>query len=247
MSKRPNSTQLVDQLDDLIASLQVAKQVVPHLAEQARLESKELSGDLPTAGQRCGNDHCDGRPHDGLGQHPADYSGEVAPGWPYSDPTGETVVNHRSPQGVNPGRDLEYMARWYGDVTDLVGSTRMILNQAPAVTLAVVAGRKPTDGRTQEEHDQRRFVRAVSGSRCEIGEDHDPTEPPFGPGQLRGGLCNRHRMAFARWADRNSAGLFGMARADMLTRWRAETWPEKWGDTRNTVDESAYKSLRRVA
>lgn len=231
--RRPSATQLVDQLDDLIASLRVAQQVVPYLAGQARLEHRELSGGLPANPPGVGADHSD----------------EPAPGWPYTDPTGEAVVNQRPVRdgSCDPGRDLERLARWYGDVTATLGSTRRLLNQAPAVTLAVVAGRNPTDGRTQEEHDQRRFVRALNGSRCEIAEDHEDTEPPFGPGQLRAGMCDRHRKQFGRWQDRNSASLFGMTRADMVTRWRAQTWPEKWEGSSVRVDPGVYKDMRRVA
>ena len=201
MGRRPTSSQLASQVDDLVKVLMVAQQVFPVYAEQARLELQELTGRLPTS---------DG----GL-----DCSDE-APPW-YSDPTGETVVNFRPARDGNcdPTQDLERIAAWVGDVQHLIGSTRRMLNNCPAVTLSVVADRKPTDGRTAEEHAQRRFVRVLSGEPCLIGQDHEDTDR-FGPGVLRRGMCDRHRKAYQRWLDVNSADLFGVDDPARLVRWQ---------------------------
>lgn len=183
MGRKPNPTQLVDQLDELIASLKVARQVVPALAAQARLERNELTGNLPTA----------------MGG--ADYSNDPPPST-YADPTGEAVVNQQPCHDgtTDPARDLERLAVWFADVTHLVGSTRKVLNQAPAATLAVVDGRKPSDGRSAEEHAQRRYVHALSPHKCIVTTDHTTEDNQFGPGQIRRGMCNRHWMAWHRAA-----------------------------------------------
>lgn len=196
--RKPSSSQLDGQLDELTAALKQAKRVVPILAEQARLERSELQGGLPVAAVTCDKPDCSGRPHDSLGWHGRR---EDAPTGVWD--VGDVVVafdaaQRRRAQGdPNPADDLERLACWYGDVAALVGSTRRLLGQVPAVALAVHDGRKPTDGRSAEEFAQRRYVRALQGDPCLVVTDHDP-EDRFGPGQLRRGLCNRHRMAYER-------------------------------------------------
>ncbi len=230
MKRAPTPTQLDGQLDELAKMLPHAKRVMPVLAEQARLESRELHGGLPTSTG-------------------ADWSGDPPPA--YADPTGEDVVRFDAARRPRPGEpdpavDLERLAGWYGDVTALVGSTRRLLNQVPAVTLAVVDGRRPTDGRSAEEHEQRRFVRAITESRCLVGEDHDDDDR-YGPGQLRAGMCDRHRKGFARWAERYPADRLPTLRAEQVVRWRAETYVCPTSAA-VVVEMSAYRSgLREVA
>lgn len=222
--RRPSS-HLADQIDHLIADLKKARDVYPVLAEQARLELRELTGRLP------------------ISQRGLDYSTDPQPS--YSDPTGETVVNHRTRTDgtCDPSRDLDRIVEWAAHLTQLAGSTRRLLNQAPAVTLAVTAGRKPTDGRSAEEHAQRRYTRALLDSRCIISQDHDPADR-YGPGQLRRGLCNRHRMAYLRWQEANSSRLFAVDAGSRLVRWQLETF-----GTVAAADptESPYKTVKEVA
>lgn len=235
MPRKPTGTQLADQVDDLIKALGTAKRVFPVLAEQARLEIRELVGGLPTA------------------EHGADHSTDPPPY--YNDPTGETVVNFRPVRDGNcdPTQDLERIAHWVADVQQLVRTTRRMLNNAPAVTLAVVNGRRPTDGRSAEEHDQRKFVRVLTDTRCLIEEDHGD-EDRFGPGQLRRGLCNRHRMAFDRWQERHQGQLAFADGGERLSRWRAEVY-ERPQSTETSLegatilDMGSYKSrgVKKVA
>lgn len=232
MVRRPSGSQLADQVTDLIKVLKVAQQVFPVLAEQARLELNELRGGLPTA------------------ERGADHSGDPPPY--YQDPTGETVVNFRARQdgSCRPVEDLERIARFVADVQHLIGTTRRLLNQAPSVTLAVVDGRRPTDGRSAEEHAQRKFVRALLDDRCLVSVDHEDDDR-FGPGQLRRGLCNRHRMAFGRWQLSEGTQLLGVEESERLVRWQQESFGEvsrDGGDERpDAAREGAYKNLREVA
>lgn len=224
--RRPTSSQLADQVDDIIKVLRVAKQVFPVYAEQARLELNELTGRLPTS------------------ERGADYSNDPPPH--YSDPTGETVVHFRPVRdgSCDPTRDLERIAEWVGHLQALLGSTRRLLNQAPSVTLAVVDGRRPTDGRSAEEHAQRKFVRAVTDSRCLIDADHDDDDR-FGPGQLRRGLCNRHRMAFARWQLSEGDRLMLLDETERLVRWQTVMFGT--AAAADPVDSPYKKNLRDVA
>jgi hypothetical protein len=227
MPRRPTGSQLSDQVTDLIKVLRTAQQVFPVYAEQARLELQELSGRLPTA------------------ERGADYSNDPPPH--YNDPTGETVVSFRPARDGNcdPTQDLERIARWIADVQHLIGTTRRMLNNVPAVTLAVVDGRKPTDGRSAEEHAQRRFVRVLSGEPCTISQDHERTDR-FGPGQLRRGLCNRHRMAFERWCT--DQPVLPLERADRLARWQMATYGQIAKEQTTAGVEGPYKKgLKEVA
>lgn len=234
MPRRATTNQLSDTIAGLIKQLQTAQKVVPVLAEQARLEHLELTGRLPTSerGMDCSDE---------------------APPW-YSDPVGEKVVSFRPTRdgACDPTEDLQRIAEFLGHAQQLAGATRRLLNNAPAVTLAVVDGRKPTDGRSAEEHAQRKFVRVLSGEPCLIGSlDHEDTDR-FGPGQLRRGLCNRHRMAFARWEDQNSMWLFGVDPAERLVRWQMAVFGEIARDPADTKTAGggggAYKeNLREVA
>lgn len=199
--RKPTPTQLDGQLDELVAALKQAKRVVPILADQARLERNELTGNLPEASVVCGKDDCDGRPHGLLSRH----------GRREDAPTGirdvgDVVIafdaekrreRRRATGDPDPAEDLERIARWYGDLSALVGSTRRLLGQVPAVALAVHDGRRPTDGRSAEEFAQRRYVRALQGEPCLVVTDHEE-EDRFGAGQLRRGLCDKHRKAWDR-------------------------------------------------
>ncbi|HET9118500.1 MAG TPA: hypothetical protein VFN75_10595 [Pseudonocardiaceae bacterium] len=230
MPRRVSGSQLADQVADLVAVLVVAQKVFPKLAEQARLELNELRGGLPTSerGEDCSR---------------------MSPPW-YSDPTGEAVVNFRPPSDgeCRPVEDLERIARFVAEVQQLTGTTRKMLNNAPSVTLAVVDGRKPTDGRSAEEHAQRKFVRALTDNRCLISQDHDD-EDRYGPGQLRRGLCNRHRMQFGRWEDARRVWLAGVDAGERLVRWQAETFGTVAGASEAAeVDGGVYKpGLKEVA
>lgn len=231
MPRRPSASQLADQVDDLVKVLKVARDMFPVLAEQARLELGELTGRLPTS------------------ESGEDLSGYAPPA--YADPTGETVVNFRPrvDGSCDPTRDLERIAEWLGHLQGLLGSTRRLLNQAPSVTLAVVDGRRPTDGRSAEEHAQRKFVRALTDSCCLISVDHDD-EDRFGPGQLRRGLCNAHRLKFRRWQEANSGSLFGLDESERLVRWQVDAFGDVSRDGRDRPAETAgpYKTnLRDVA
>lgn len=231
MPRKPSGSQLVDQVDDLIVVLRTAKTVFPVLAEQARLEARELTGGLPANPEGVGDDYStDPPPH-------------------YSDPTGETVVHFRAPVDGNcrPTEDLERIARWVGDVRGLLGATRRMLNNAPAVTLSVVAGRKPTDGRSAEEFEQRKFVRALTDDPCLISHDHHPDDR-FGPGQLRRGLCDRHRKQFGRWCDDQQ--ILPLDPGERLVRWQADTFGKVAGASdaeQPAEDAGPYKRLKEVA
>jgi len=208
---------------DLLRALRSLGVVLPVLVGQARLEVGGLRGGLPTS-QR----------------------GLCCDGWPppsYADPTGETVVGfHPETDGhCAPAEDIARLATWLGAAQKLLGATRSLLNQVPASTLAAVDGRRPTDGRSAEEHAQRRYVRVLSDAHCLIAQDHD-AEDRFGPGQLRRGLCDRHRKAFARWVAAH--GLPWEDSGSLLVRWQAETF----GDVAREKDGvSPYKTLRQVA
>lgn len=221
-SKR-SGMRLADQAAELVKMLKVAEKVIPVVAEQARLEMGELRGGLPeTMCRHCGERRsahlgtpsCPG--YEGRG---ADYAND--PPTHYSDPTGETVIAFRpaADGDCRPVQDLERIARWTADVQHLLASTKRLLNQAPAATLAVVDGRRPTDGRSADEHAQRRFVRALSGERCLVGQDHEDTDR-FGPGELRRGLCDRHRKAFARWQLAAGAAISALDAGERLVRWQ---------------------------
>lgn len=226
--RRPSGSQLAEQTADLIAVLTTAVKVLPTLEAQARMELRELSGGLPTA------------------QRGADYSGDPPPY--YQDPTGETVISFRAPTDGNcdPTADLERLARYMSEVRHLIGTARRLLNQAPAVTLAVVDGRKPTDGRSAEEHAQRRFVRALTDSKCLVDQDHDKDDR-YGPGQLRRGLCDRHRKAFTRWMEQESADLFGLDQGEIFVRWQMAAFGVVAGRDRDQAANPYKGNLREVA
>lgn len=247
MPRRPTQSQLANQVDDLIAALRTAKTVFPVLAEQARLELQELTGHHPAA-PSCDVDDCDGRPHRGwMFPHPAKFEHDPPPH--YADPTGETVVNFRPARDGNcdPTEDLERIARWVADVQHLISTTRRMLNNTPAVTLAVVDGRKPTDGRSAEEHAQRRFVRVLSGEPCLVAQDHEHTDR-FGPGHLRRGLCNKHRMAFTRWQLANGHVLQDLDEATRLVRWQHATYGTVAKETGGKQPAGPYRdNLKEVA
>lgn len=231
--RRQPAERLTDQIDTVMRLLGQARKVMPVLVAQAALEHNELTGRLPTTAVQCDRrdpDHpgqpvdCDGSPHDGLGRHPARIVGDSD--LDYADPTGEAVVNHRhrADGRCDPSHDLERLALFHRDLAELIGSARRILNQVPASTVAVNEGRAPTDGRSQTEYEQRRYVREISDQPCVVAWDHAETDL-FGPGMLRGGMCNRHRMQFTRWCAER-VELRGLDRPAVVIRWRAAVWPD---------------------
>lgn len=250
MGRRATAEQAVGQIGDVITALKLVQAALPTFLEQARLELQELTGGLPeTVCRHCGearrqhgsvSSSCRG--FEGRG---ADFSGD--PPTHYSDPTGEAVIHYRPPSdgSCRPVEDLERYQQVMADVARLIGSARRLLNQVPSVTLAVVDGRRPTDGRSAEEHAQRRFVRVLSGEPCLVGQDHEEQDR-FGPGELRRGLCNRHRMAYSRWQLAAGPEVLGLEESERLVRWQAAVFgPPQAGE--QTVEGPYRSNLREVA
>jgi hypothetical protein len=253
MARRGTAEQLVREIRDLRKALRIAEQVLPVVTEQARLAKDELVGRLPET--VCINCEQPRRGHNHASTCPKftpaglDYSGDPPPS--YNDPTGETVVNFRVPRDgpTDATRDRERIQALAADVLRLHGTIRSFLIQAPAAAVSVFAGRSPTDGRQQDEFEQAHFVHALIGARCTVALDHSEDEPPFGPGELRLGMCNRHRMAFDRWAARNAQ--VGEERPAMIARWQTVTYGHDRAvqPDAEIVDLGVYKTrgIRKVA
>lgn len=176
MPRKPADHQLADVIAGLIVDLRTLITVAPIVAAQSKRERLELTGGLPTSdrGERIDD------PYTG----PGDPTGEAAVAGPQWGPAGST----------SPARDVERLEQWTHDLVRLVGSSRALLDQAPAVTRSVVAGRKPTDGRSQAEWEQRKFVHATESEAACVACD----EPTSTVGRLKAGLCSTDYKAWQR-------------------------------------------------
>ncbi|HET9691816.1 MAG TPA: hypothetical protein VFP61_11740 [Acidimicrobiales bacterium] len=196
MTRKPAAHQLDGVIDGLVADLRHLKLVAPIVAEQAKRERHELAGGLPTSSRGELIDD----PYTGPG-----------------DPTGETVVNYRGPGGADPSLDVARIEQWTHDLVRLVGSSRALLAQAPAVATAVTKGRSPTDGRSEDERLRARTGAVEAEAAC-VACDLGVSEV----GRLKAGLCDR--SCYRAWL-RARAVTPGLERSLWLIdrrRWLAE-------------------------
>jgi hypothetical protein len=196
MSK-PTDLQLPVLVDGLCDDLRTAVIVAPLVAEHHRRERWDLhpDGRLPTTATVCDVVDCDGLPHpkiegdwDGpwVGQHAPRIDGDYAGDHP--DPTGEIVVGGHPDI---PSFDADRLRAWTHDLVALVGSTRKLLNQLPAVTRAVNAKKDPTDGRSEDERLRAKTGAVAAESAC-LACDLGVSEV----GRLKAGLCAADRRAW---------------------------------------------------